>query len=119
MATPIFQPVPSLMVVGSDDRLADEVARAIPGMTHLRVIYAAGAIERMPVTRPLVVIVDESVGGADYERVAECARDICAEVLRASIPLRANLEASLRSAILGAERARAEGLSIGPSQADE
>jgi hypothetical protein len=96
------------MVVGSDDGLADEVARALPGITHLRVAHAAGAIERMPVARPLVVIVDGSVAGADFERVAECARDICAEVLRSSIPLRANLEASLRSAILGAERARAE-----------
>ena len=64
----------------------------------------------MPVTRPLVVIVDESVTGTDFERIAECARDIRAGVLRASIPLRANLEASLRSAVIGAERARADGL---------
>jgi hypothetical protein len=108
------------MVVGSDDTLANEVARAAPGIALLRVTYAAGAIERMPVTRPLVVIVDESIAGVDLDRVAECARDICAEVLRASIPLRANLEATLRSAILSAERARAkEPLSTGPSQADE
>jgi hypothetical protein len=118
MATPIFQPVPSLMVVGSDDGLVDEVARALPEIHRLRVAHAAGAVERMLVTRPLVVIVDESVAGADFERVAECARDIRAEILRASIPLRANLEASLRSAVLGAERARAERISTGPSPAD-
>jgi hypothetical protein len=119
MATPIFQPVPCLMVVGSDDGLADEAARAFPGITHLRVGHAAAAVERMLVTRPLVVIVDESVAGADFERVADCARDIRAEILRASIPLRANLEASLRSAVVGAERARAEGRSIRPSPVKE
>ena len=54
-----------------------------------------------------MVVVDESLAAADFERVAECARDIRAEILRASIPLRANLEALLRSAVLGAERARA------------
>jgi hypothetical protein len=107
------------MVVGSDDVLADEVARALPGISHLRVAHGAGAVERMLVTRPLVVILDESIVGADFERVAECARDIRAEILRASIPLRANLEPSLRSAVLGAERARAEGLSTGSSQALE
>jgi hypothetical protein len=105
------------MVVGSDDSLADEAARALPGITHLRVAHAAAAVERMPVTRPLVVIVDESVTGADFERVAECARDIRAEILRASMPLRANLEGSLRSAVLADERARA--ISTAPSPTDE
>jgi hypothetical protein len=119
MATPIFQPVPCLMVVGSDDGLADEIARALPGITHLRVARAAGAVERMLVTRPLVVIVDESVAAVDFERIAECARDIRAEILRAPMPLRADLEASLRSAVLGAERTRAEGIPTGPSLADE
>jgi hypothetical protein len=119
MATHIFQPVPCVMVVGSDDGLANEAARALPGITHLRVAHAAGAVERMLVTRPLVVIVDDSVAGADFERVAECAGDIRAEIVRASIPLRANLEASLRAAVLGAERARGEASSTGPSQADE
>jgi hypothetical protein len=108
-----------MMVVGADDALADEVARALPGITHLRVAHAAGAVERMLVTRPLVVILDDSIAGADFERVAECARDIRAEILRASMPLRENLEASLRSAVLGAERARTEGLSTGSSQALE
>jgi hypothetical protein len=119
MATPIFQPVPSLMVVGSDDELADEAARALPEMLHLRVAHGAAAVERMLVTRPLVVIVDASVASVDFERVAECARDIRAEILRTSIPLRANLETSLRSAVLRAERARAEGISPGPSRAEE
>ncbi len=106
------------MVVGSDDGLADEAARALPGITHLRVAHAVAAVERMLVTRPLVVIVAESVAGADFERVAECARDIRAEILRASIPLRANLEATLRSALVGAERAR-EGLSVRPPPVEE
>jgi hypothetical protein len=79
------------------------------------VSVALPAAERMLVTRPLVVIVDESVAGADFERVAECARGIRAEVLRAF----ANLEASLRSALVGAERARAEGLSAGPPPVEE
>jgi hypothetical protein len=88
--------------------VADATARALPEMAQLRVAHAAGAVERMLVTRPLVVVVDESISVVDFERIAECARDIRAEILRASTPLRANLEASLRSAILGAERARAD-----------
>jgi hypothetical protein len=113
MATPIFQPVPSLMVVGADDGLADEVARSVPGLAHLRVAHAAAAVERMLVTRPLVVIVDESVAGADFERLVESARDIRAEVLRVSSATRASLEASLQSAVLSAERSRTEWISRG------
>jgi hypothetical protein len=108
MATPIFQPVPSVMFVGSDDEFALECARALPDLSHLRVGHAAGAVERMPVTRPLVVIVDESVTGAGLEQVMECARDIRAEILRVSSGLRENLGPMLRAAVLTAEKSREE-----------
>jgi hypothetical protein len=108
MATPNFQPVPSVMFVGADDEFALECALALPDLSHLRVGHAAGAVERMLVTRPLVVVVDESVTGSGLEQVIDCARDIRAEILRVSSALRENLAAMLRSAVLAAEKSRAE-----------
>jgi hypothetical protein len=108
MATPIFQPVPSVMFVGSDDEFAIECALALPDLPHLRVEHAAAAVERMPVTRPLVIIVDESVTGPGLEQVIECARDIRAEILRVSSSLRENLAEMLRAAVLTAEKSREE-----------
>ncbi|HEY8089566.1 MAG TPA: hypothetical protein VIF09_17020 [Polyangiaceae bacterium] len=106
MATPVFTTVPCLMFVGSDADLADECGRAVPAMSLLRVGHAAGAVERMLVTRPLVVVVDESVPRAEIARLSEVARDIGAEVVQASNALRADLAVAVRTAILAAERNR-------------
>jgi hypothetical protein len=113
MATPLFQPVPSVMFVGADDVFALECTLALPDLSHLRVAHAAAAVERMVVTRPLVVVVDESVMGPGLDQVIECARDIRAEVLRVSSALRENLATMLRSAVLAAEKSR-EASSGGP-----
>lgn len=107
MSTPIFQPVPSLMFVGEEDDLADQCAAAMPQLQLLRVKHAAGAVERMVVTRPLVVVVDEAVSEANVALVVECAKDIRAEVIRASVALRATLGEEVRSAALLAESKRA------------
>lgn len=106
MSTPIFQPVPSLMFVGEEDDLADECARAMPQLNLLRVRHAAGAVERMVVTRPLVVVVDETVSQVNVAPVIECAKDVRAEVIRASAALRATLAEEVRSAALLAESKR-------------
>jgi hypothetical protein len=106
MATPLFQPVPSVMFVGADDMFALECTLALPDLSHLRVAHAAAAVERMVVTRPLVVIVDDSVTGPSLEQVIDCSRDIRAEVLRVSSALRENLATMLRAAVLVAEKSR-------------
>ena len=107
--TPMFHPAASLMLVGCEDDLADECPRAFPELLVLRVAHASAAVERMLVTRPLVVLLGEEVTDArDGGLVIECARDIRAEIVRvASVP-RADLQASVRAALLLAESSREE-----------
>src|SRR5580693_5441369 len=104
--TPIFQPVPSLMLVGIEAEVADECGRAFPSMLLLRVGHAAAAIERMLVTRPLVVLLGSALPRPDADAVAEIARDIRAEVIRAGDVASATLVARLRASILLAEQNR-------------
>jgi hypothetical protein len=94
------------MLVGSDAELLDVCAQAVPGVPVLRVGHAAAAVERMLVMRPLVVVVAESVKKLEVERVVDCARDIRAEVVHASKDLASELVATVRSALLTAERNR-------------
>jgi hypothetical protein len=94
------------MFVGQDDGLADECAKALPQLQVLRVKHAAGAVERMVVTRPLVVVVDDTVSDANAALVVDCANDIRAEVIRASASLRTGLAEQVRSAALRAESKR-------------
>jgi hypothetical protein len=105
MATPIFQPVPSVMFVGTDASLGDALAQATY-LSVLRVKHAAAAIERMVVTRPLVVVADEGISPADAAALVQCANDISAEVPHASSELRAQLAEQIRTAALTAERRR-------------
>jgi hypothetical protein len=106
MSTPLFQPVPSLMFVGEDDTLADECASALPHLSVLRVKHGAAAVERMVVTRPLVVVVDETVREVDVGEVVACAHDVGAEVFRASATARSTALEGIRSAALRAEARR-------------
>jgi len=106
MATPIFTPASCVMFVGSDAVLRDVGAEALPGLQLLRVSHAAAAVERMLVTRPLAVVVDESLTKDDVGRVAECARDIRAEVVHATQALASELVATVQAAVLVAERNR-------------
>jgi hypothetical protein len=106
MATPLFTAPPAIMFIGSDADLADECAKANPVVPVLRVGHAAAAVERMVVTRPLVVIVDESVPADEVARIAEYARDIRAEVVRASAAARSGLAEAVRDAIVTASTGR-------------
>jgi hypothetical protein len=94
------------MFVGSDDGLASECEGASPALLLLRVAHAAAAVERMLVTRPLVVVVDESVSDTDLVSLIECAADIRAEVIRAPAARRDSIAAEVRSAIPIAEKNR-------------
>ena len=104
--TPIFTTPPTLMFVGSDPDLADVCSRAMPAVSLLRVGHAAAAVQRMVVTRPLVVIFDGSVSETDATDIAECARDIRAGVVRASAAAHGQLAEAISAAALDAERRR-------------
>lgn len=104
--TPIFQPVPSLMLVGLESGVADECVRAFPSLRVLRVSHSAAAIERMLVTRPLVVLLGPELPRGDAAAVAEIARDIRAEVLRAEELAPGTLVPQLRASVLLAEQNR-------------
>jgi hypothetical protein len=104
--TPIFQPVPSLMLVGLAAETADECARAFPGLLVLKVGHSAAAVERMTVTRPLVVVVGHEVPGPDADLVAQCAQDIQAQVLRESSVPPADLPATVQASLRVAEQNR-------------
>jgi hypothetical protein len=107
--TPLFHPAPSLMLVGCDDAVTEACQRAFPELLVLRVAHAAAAVERMLVTRPLVVLLSVELTQAREDRlVIECAHDIRAEIVRAwTVPL-AELQASIRDALLLAESSREE-----------
>jgi hypothetical protein len=107
--TPMFHPVPSLMLVGCEADLAEEFQRAFPGLRVLRVAHASAAAERMLVTRPLVVLLgEEIVDKRDDKLVIECAGDIRAEVIRVAGVPRETLPDEVRAALLEAERHREE-----------
>jgi hypothetical protein len=93
------------MFVGSEAEVADRCAQAVPGIPLLRVKYAAGAVARMLVTRPLVVVVDATLKKVDVERVVDGARDVGAEVVHAS-KAGEELAAYVRAALLRAEQRR-------------
>jgi hypothetical protein len=104
--TPLFQPVPSIMLVGLDTELAAACEHAFPSLLVLRVGHGAAAVERMLVTRPLVVVVGENLARSEVALVTECARDIQAEVLRGTNASRAEFPEYVRLALLVAERNR-------------
>ena len=84
------------MFVGSDPAIRDLCAKGLPGLHLLRML----------VTRPLAIVVDESLHTTDLERVVECARDIRAEVVHSSKRAGSELVTAVQSAVLAAERNR-------------
>jgi hypothetical protein len=107
--TPLFHPAASLMLVGCDDVVAEECLGAFPGLLVLRVAHAAAAVERMLVTRPLVVLLGEELAqGREDGLVIECANDIRAEIVRLGSVPRIDLHASIRASLLIAESNREE-----------
>jgi hypothetical protein len=107
--TPLFFPAASIMLVGCEADLVLGLGRTFPELLVLNVAHASAAVERMLVTRPLVVIVSAEIARSIEDRiVVECARDIRSEVIRISSVAREELEASIRAALLVAERNREE-----------
>jgi hypothetical protein len=105
--TPLFTTPPTILFVGSDADLADVCGKAMPAVSLLRLGNAAGAVQRMLVTRPLVVILDDSVPDAHAQDIADCARDIRAGFVKAEPASRNALAQAITSAALEAEERRA------------
>lgn len=105
--TPLFTTPPTIMFVGSDADLADLCGKAMPAVSLLRLGHAAGAVQRMTVTRPLVVIIDGSVSDTHAQDIAECARDINAGFVRGGTVSRNALTEAITTAVLDAEQRRA------------
>jgi hypothetical protein len=108
------------MFVGSDPDLADTCGRAMPAVALLRVGNAVAAVQRMLVTRPLVVIVDRSVSLEHTHDIEDCARDIRAGFVRAGELSRAQVTEAITTAALDAERRREkEPLPSAPPPSDD
>ncbi len=105
--TPLFTTPPTIMFVGSDADLADLCGKAMPAVSLLRLGHAAGAVQRMTVTRPLAVIIDGSVSDAHAQDIAECARDINAGFVRGGTVSHNALTEAITTAVLDAEQRRA------------
>ena len=105
--TPLFTTPPTIMFVGADADLADVCSNAMPAVSLLRLGHAAGAVQRMLVTRPLVVIIDGSVSEAQGQDIADCTRDINAGFVRAAGISRNELTEAITTAVLDAEQRRA------------
>ncbi len=104
--TPIFTTPPTVMFVGADAGLADTCGRAMPAVQLLRVGNAAGAVQRMVVMRPLVVIVDDSVPPEHRVEIEACARDIRGGFVDGTRLSTAALTEAITSAALDSERRR-------------
>jgi hypothetical protein len=105
--TPLFTTPPTIMFVGSDADLADVCAKAMPAVQLLRLGHAAGAVQRMLVTRPLVVIIDGSISAEHAQEISECARDISAGFVRGGSLSHNGLTEAITTAVLDAEQRRA------------
>ena len=105
--TPMFHPAASLMLVACEDDLAEECTRAFHELLVLRVAHASAAMERMLVTRPLVVLLGPEVTEAsEHALVVDCARDIRAEVVRVADVRPEDLAVVVREALILAESTR-------------
>jgi hypothetical protein len=69
------------MLVGVDERWATCCAGALSPMLVIRVAHVQAAVERMLVTRPLVIVVRPGFAPGDLASLKEAAHDIVAEVL--------------------------------------
>ncbi len=117
--TPLFTTPPTILFVGADAEVADVCARAVPAVKLLRLGNAAAAVQRMLVTRPLTVVVDASVKPDDLQDIRECAGDIRAGVVVVLTGAGPSLASDITSAVLAAEKARAEPGYVEPTRDDD
>lgn len=74
--TPVFNPLPTVMLVGLADDLAEACAKAADPVTTLRVAHAAAAMQRMVSTLPLVILIGASVSAKDEAALRQQAEAV-------------------------------------------
>lgn len=105
--TPLIKHPPIVLLVALRDDLARSCAEAITPFPTMRAASAATAVERLPIVRPLVVVMSDELPQSDRLLLAERAADVTAVVVRVAHgdDLK-KLESSLKQAALEAEARR-------------
>lgn len=82
LRTPLAEVVPSVLFVGMDATFVDSFRKDFPAVRGLNVAHAAAARERIPVTRPLVVVVGSAVPKEEVEEMTDIAGAVGCELVR-------------------------------------
>ncbi len=80
VSTPFFAPAPSLMIVELDEPVRSWCRDALPGIAQLWVAHVLAARQRIPVTRPLVIVIPDR--DRDAVDLADAAESTGAELIR-------------------------------------
>lgn len=80
--TPLAETVPSVLFVGMDREFIDAFRKDFGAVTALSVAHSAAARERIPVTRPLVVVAASSLGKDELQDLIDVSAGVGAEVIR-------------------------------------
>ncbi len=86
LATPKFHPAPSIMLVALDNTLVGRLTEMAAPLPVLRVVHVQAARERLPVTRPLAVVVGSDVDRSELDMLQETASGVGAELLQLREP---------------------------------
>lgn len=105
--TPLIKHPPIVLLVALRDDLARSCATAIAPFPTMRAASATTAVERLPIVRPLVVVVADDLPPDDLRLVSERAADVTAVVVHVSHDDDVQkLESSLKQAASEAEARR-------------
>ena len=105
--TPLIKHPPIVLLVALKDDTARVCADVVAPLPTMRAASVATAVERLPIVRPLVVVVSEDLPGAELTTVTERAADVAAMVVQISVhDDAAKLESSLKKATSEAEARR-------------
>lgn len=105
--TPIVRHPPIVLLVGLRDEVARKCAKAVEPLPTMRAAGVTTALERLPIVRPLVVVVSEEMPTDEAKTLAERAADVLAEFVRVgSAADAATIESSLKKAAADAEARR-------------
>lgn len=80
--TPVAETVSSVLFVGMDREFIDAFRKDFAHVTVLTVAHAAAARERIPVTRPFVVVVATWLAKDELQELVDIATGVGAETIR-------------------------------------
>lgn len=82
MRTPVAEVIPTVLFVAMDKSFVESFRKDFPAVLALNVAHAFAARERIPVTRPLVVVVASAVTQDELTDLIDVAGAVGADVLR-------------------------------------